>query len=116
MPRKKNRTTSCSPYSKEAVLLLGKQIRLARIQHAWPEKELAERACISRETVQRAEKGSLSCAIGTVFELAFLVGVTLFDSDLETIQRQRTGADRQLALLPSRIRQTGKNFVPDDDF
>jgi transcriptional regulator with XRE-family HTH domain len=110
------RKKTYSPYSKEAVLLLGKKIKLARIQKSWSEKELAERANVSRETIQRAEKGTPSCAIGTMFELAFLVGIKLFDSELPSIQSQHASIDNQIALLPSRIRNTSMKRVQDDDF
>jgi len=105
------RKKTYSPYSKEAVLLLGKKIKLARIQKLWSEKELAERANVSRETIQRAES-----AIGTMFELAFLVGIKLFDSELPSIQSQHASIDNQIALLPSRIRNTSMKRVQDDDF
>jgi len=114
LPKKNSRQKTYSPYSKEAVLLLGKQIKLGRIQKSWSEKELAGRANVSRETIQRAEKGAPSCAIGTMFELAYLVGIKLFDSDLPSIQAQQRQADAQLFLLPSRIRQP--SGVKDDDF
>ncbi len=114
MPKGTSRKKAYSPYCKEAVLLLGKRIKLGRIQKSWSEKELAERANVSRETIQRAEKGAPSCAIGTMFELAYLVGIKLFDSDLPSMQTQRAQADAHLALLPSRIRQGSK--VKDDDF
>ncbi len=103
-----------SPYSIEAVSLLGKQIKLARIQKSWSEKELAERANVSRETIQRAEKGAPSCAIGTMFELVFLVGIKLFDSDLPAIEKQQTSINNHLALLPSRIRNASMKKVHDD--
>jgi len=111
---KRNNKTQHSPYTNEAVALLGKQIKLGRIQKSWSEKELAERANISRETVQRAEKGTPTCAIGTMFELAFLVGIKLFDSNLLSLQAQRYDVDSRLALLPSRIRHSTK--VNDDEF
>jgi len=108
------RKKTYSPYCKEALLLLGKRIKLGRIEKSWSEKELAERANVSRETIQRAEKGAPSCAIGTMFELAYLVGIRLFDSDLPSIQTQQRQTDAQLALLPARIRQLSR--VNDDDF
>ena len=105
-----------SPYSIEAVSLLGKQIKLGRIQKSWSEKELAERANVSRETIQRAEKGAPTCAIGTMFELAFLVGIKLFDRDQTSITAQHIAIDQHLALLPSRNLKTPMKRVPDDNF
>jgi len=100
MTKEKGRKKVYSPYCQEAILLLGKKIKLARIQKAWSEKELAERANVSRETIQRAEKGAPSCAIGTIFELSYLVGIKLFDSELPSIRMQSTILDHQIALLP----------------
>ncbi len=62
----------------EAAHLLGKQIRLGRKQRKWTETELAERAGIARATVQKIEKGDLTCSLGLFFEAAILVGVNLF--------------------------------------
>ena len=39
---------------------------------------LAERAGVSRITVRAAETGALTVAVGTIFELATVVGVDLF--------------------------------------
>jgi len=111
----KSRVKNYSPYSLAAAALLGKQIKRGRIQKSWSEKELAARANVSRETIQRAEKGAPSCAIGTMFELAYLVETPLFESDLTAIQAQTVAIDQHLTLLPSRIR-TSATKVQDDDF
>ncbi len=44
-----------SKYAQEAVTLLGEQIKLGRKQRQWSEKNLAERAGISRATLQKIE-------------------------------------------------------------
>ena len=69
-----------SLYTREAGLLLGKQIRLGRKERKWNEHELAERAGISLATLQKIGKGDLSVALDLVFEVAVLVGVRLSDS------------------------------------
>lgn len=58
-----------SSYTREAAALLGKQVRLGRIQRKWTEQELAERAGLSRATLQKIEKRDPSVAIGRVFEV-----------------------------------------------
>jgi DNA-binding XRE family transcriptional regulator len=63
-----------SKYAQEAALLLGKQIKPARKQRKWSEQNLADRAGISRVTLQKMENGEMTCAIGLVFEAAALVG------------------------------------------
>ena len=109
------KTKSYSRYSIEAASLLGKQIKLGRKRRKWTESELAERAGISRATVQKIEKGELSCVLGSVLELASLVGVSLFDADdIRGLNRQRERIDDKIALLPKRIHKSRKEV--DDDF
>ncbi len=103
-----------SKYAQEAVTLLGEQIKLGRKQRKWSEKNLAERAGISRATLQKIEKGEMSCAIGLVFELATLVGVNLFDQDNLPLSRNIEQTRDKLALLPKRIR--AKLKVVHDNF
>ena len=105
------------PYSKhaqEAAILMGEQIKLGRKQRKWTETNLAERAGISRATLQKIEKGEMSCAIGLVFEMATLVGVNLFEKDRRPLSKQLAQTRDKLTLLPQRIRH--KTKVVDDDF
>ena len=59
-------TRPYSRYSREAVVLLGQLIRLARIGHKLTFEELAERAGMSRGLLHRIERGDPGCAIGSV--------------------------------------------------
>ncbi len=56
-----------SQYAQEAAVLMGEQIKLGRKQRHWSEINLAERAGISRATLQKIENGAMSCAVGLVF-------------------------------------------------
>jgi transcriptional regulator with XRE-family HTH domain len=103
-----------SKYAQEAALLLGKQIKLGRKQRKWSEKDLAERAGISRATLQKIENGQLTSAIGLVFEAATLVGVNLFTQDRLHLSQNIEHASDKIALLPQRIQSQKK--VVDDDF
>ncbi len=103
-----------SKYTREAAYLLGKQIRLGRKQRKWTEHELADRAGISRATLQKIEKGDLNVAIGFVFEVAVLVGLKLFDEDQSSLKNHLARTDDKLALLPSAVRKSRK--AVDDDF
>jgi transcriptional regulator with XRE-family HTH domain len=103
-----------SKYAKEAVTLLGDQIKLRRKQHKWSEKNLAERAGISRATLQKIEHGEMSCAIGLVFEVAALVGVNLFEQDKLPLSRNIEQTRDKIALLPRRIKTKAKAVY--DDF
>lgn len=110
--RKKERTYS--RYSTDAVVLLGKLIQLARKERKISESDLADRAGIARSTLQRIEKGDLTCEIGLIFEAATIVGIKLFDADSRFLTMQIEQADNKIALLPKAIRKSRKNF--DDDF
>ena len=101
-------------YSCDAVALLGKLIRSARKGRKLTVQELAERAGISRGLLQRIEKGDLKCGIGTVFEVATIVGVKLFEAEETTLTKHIRQTDEKLALLPKSVRKTAK--VVDDDF
>ena len=103
-----------SKYAQEAVLLLGKQIKLARKQRKWSEQNLADRAGISRATLQKIENGEMTCAIGLVFETAALTGINLFEQDKVPLHITMGNVNNKIALLPRRIK-TG-TMVVDDDF
>lgn len=103
-----------SRYSQEASLLLGKQVKLGRKQRQWTEQNLADRAGISRATLQKIERGDMSCAIGLAFEVATLVGVKLFESDSTPLSKHLEHTRDKIALLPQRIKL--KNKPVQDDF
>lgn len=102
-----------SRHSQEAVVLMGEQIKLGRKQRQWTERNLAERAGISRATLQKIERGEMGCAIGLVFEVATLVGIQLFELDDIPLSRHIEHTRDKVALLPQRIK-TGKKAVYDD--
>ena len=103
-----------SKYALEAVTLLGEHIKLGRKQRKWSEKNLAERAGISRATLQKIERGEMSSAIGLVFEVAALVGVNLFEQDKLPLSKHIEQTRDKIALLPKRIK--AKTKVVHDDF
>lgn len=107
------RQRTYSRYTRDAASLMGEQIRLGRKQRRWSEQALADRAGISRATLQKIERGELNCAIGLVFEAAALVGVQLFDADQTALSSHIEHARDKIALLPQRIRP-GKKVVHDD--
>lgn len=103
-----------SKVAQEAALLLGQSIRLQRKQRGLSEKELAERSGVSRETIQRIERGDLKVGIGLFFEAACLVGVPLFDTSQERLVSHLERTQDKLALLPKTIRQN--RIEVNDDF
>jgi transcriptional regulator with XRE-family HTH domain len=109
MPRARPRTR----YAIEAAQLLGAQIQVARRERRWSQKELAGRAGITTPTLSKIEKGDLGVAIGTVFEIAALVGVPLFYEDQSRLTLELDHATTRSALLPQRVRAP-KREVHDD--
>ncbi len=107
-------TRPYSRYSREAAVVLGQLIRLARIGHKLTSGELAERAGISRGLLHRIEKGDPGCAIGSVFEVAAIVGVRLFDADQPTLAKGVASNEATLALLPKSVRKSTRPVK--DDF
>ncbi|WP_144630306.1 helix-turn-helix transcriptional regulator [Bordetella genomosp. 13] len=102
-----------SRYSLEAARLLGLRIRTARIERGITIEELAERAGVSRGLVTRAEAGDMGCSLGVVFELAALVGVSLFTPDPASMALAISDAQKTLTLLPRAVHPT-KPVVNDD--
>ena len=85
----------------------------AYAQHQWSEKNLADRAGVSRATLQKIEKGEMSCSVGSVFEVATLVGVKLFEPDSMPLSKHIEHTRDKVALLPQRIKAK-KKAVRDD--
>lgn len=100
-----------APKTLHAMQVLGEQISTERRTKKWTQADLAERANIAISTLQTIEKGSPKVAIGTVLEVAGLLGIPLVgasrDPTAGSIIKER------MALLPQRIRQE-KTY--DDDF
>ena len=107
---------SYSNLTGEALLLLGKQIRLARKRQRMSEHELASRIGVARSTLQLIEKGAPSVAVGLVFEAAMIAGVDLFVPNATTLAPQLERTDDKLALMPRSIRKPASEPDFDDDF
>lgn len=112
MPATRKRTYS--RYALEGLALLGKMVRLGRMQRRLTAQELAERIGVSRSTVQRIEKGDPKVEIGLMFEAAALVGVRLFDADEKAVTVLAGRIDDRIAVLPKHVYKAGKRV--DDDF
>lgn len=104
------RAPSFSPWTVNAIEVLGRQITAERRTHRWTQAELAKRAGITTKTLIAIEKGSTGTGIGTVFEVAALLGIPLVGA---TEPAARELIDARLALLPSRVERSKDH---DDDF
>ena len=98
----------------EALELLAQTIRADRIGRKITTREMANRAGISRSLLHRIEEGDPSCAIGPVFEVAVIAGVTLFEADTDRLQTHRAALMEKLSLLPQHARKPRR--VIHDDF
>ena len=98
---KKSRTYSNQTL--QAINVLASQIKIARKKHHWSEAELAERAGTTRPTIRRIEQGSPASELGLYFEVAILLGISLFDSDSQGLAAIQDNLNLQLAVLPKRI-------------
>lgn len=103
-----------SRQTREALALLGKLIRASRKERQLTAEELSERAGISRSTLQRIEKGHPKVEIGTVFECAAIIGVSLFDSEPGRLSERLAQTEGKLALLPKHTHKRTK--AAKDDF
>ncbi|NJI58614.1 helix-turn-helix transcriptional regulator [Microbacterium oxydans] len=103
--------------AEDALAVLGQQIRLARMARGMTADELAGTAGISRMTLHSIERGSATTSIGTVFNIATIVGVPLFgvDDPSELIALRRRGEER-LALLPARVDRSRRDNSDGLDF
>lgn len=110
------RAVSMRPQTREALVVLGQLTRIARIEREWTAKELAARVGVSEQTILAIEKGAPGTAIGTVLNVADLLGMRFFPetSPVELARTRAAGADK-LALLPSRVVK-GKAEEVFDDF
>jgi len=108
------KTRTYSRFTTEATKLLGSLVKLARKERKLTTQDLADRAGISRSTLQRIEKGDLKCEIGLMFEVASIVGVKLFNADHETLDQHIDRTKDKIALLPKNIHKPKQDI--DDDF
>ena len=107
-------TRAYSPYSRKVAILLGKMINFYRKERKLTAQDLADRAGISRTTLQKIEKGDMKCEIGIVFEVASLVGIRLFDANSTSINAMEENFDNKISLLSKRIRTLKRKI--DDAF
>lgn len=105
---------SYSRYASEAATLLGVLIHNARVERGLTVAEVAERAGVSRGLVQRIERGEMGCSLGAVFEVAAIVGVSLFEAQPNALSRQLSMARDRQSLLPKSVRASAKGVK--DDF
>ena len=108
MPRRHLNTTT------DAVRVFGLHLGAARREQRRTSTEIAERAGITRVTLSRIERGDPDAAIGLYFEVAMILNVPLFGADSRELADLAARGERDLALVPQRIRAS--QVTVDDNF
>ncbi|SEM10404.1 helix-turn-helix domain-containing protein [Halomonas daqiaonensis] len=111
----KTRHVTLSPKASFSLSLFAGLIEEGRLRKGWTRDELADRVGVGIVTLRQVAKGSPRVAIGTYFEAAALVGVSLFTDNLDTLKREHATQRERLTLLPKRARRQPQDPI-DDDF
>lgn len=69
------RKTNLLPSANKILSELGENIKLARLRRKLSTEQVAERAGIARVTLWHAEKGAPSVAMGTYYQILFVLGL-----------------------------------------
>ena len=95
-----------------ALRKLGQDIRDARRRRRIPAAILAERASISRMTLNKIEKGDAGVYIGNYAAVLFALGLVNRVADLADPTHDTVGRELEEEHLPERIRVTGRRREP----
>lgn len=102
--------------SRDALAVLGGQIKAARLARGWTQADLAGRIGVDARTLSAVERGAPNVMIGTAFHAALTAGVDLFGLDGDGLALARRRGEEVLALLPTRVRRVATDDRADDDF
>ena len=106
----RQRTTSRSlPLPVQRVLrALGQDMRDARLRRRIPTAIMAERASISRTTLNKVEKGDPGVSLGIYATVLFVLGLSERLGSLADIRSDTVGLELEEERLPQRIRRSRK--------
>jgi len=93
---------------KRALYKLGRDIRDARRRRRIPMAIMAERASISRTTLNKVEKGDAGVALGIYAGVLFVLGMDRRLGDLADSAMDQVGRELEDERLPQRIRRSRK--------
>lgn len=100
-------------YAVEALTLLSALIKSRRVEGQMTESELAVRAGISVEILERIEHADPTCPIGAYFAVAETLKIHLFEDDQTKLTWRLFNVQEQLALLP-KVEKQIRGPVKDD--
>jgi hypothetical protein len=110
----KGRSSSRAPIPVvRALRKLGHDIRDARRRRRIPVAILAERASISRMTLNKVEKGDLGVAVGTYATILFALGMIDRLADVADPRHDTVGRELEEEHLPERIRLPRRKEPPE---
>ena len=111
-----SRTSSVLPIPvRRALRKVGHDIREARLRRRIPVAVAAERASISRVTLNKIEKGDSGVAAGHYATVLFVLGMVERLSDLADVRHDAAGLQLEEELLPQRIRSPRKKPTKPDE-
>ena len=94
---------------KRAVRKLGQDIRDARLRRRIATAVMAERASISRTTLNKIEKGDPGVSLGNYANVLFVLGMAQRLGDLADVRTDAVGLGLDEERLPQRIRKPRQN-------
>ncbi|MBW6502254.1 MAG: helix-turn-helix domain-containing protein [Bacteroidales bacterium] len=103
----KSRKPVLLPKAQKVVVILGENIRMARLRRKFSTEQVSERANISRPTLSSIEKGNPNVSIGAYVKVLSVLGL---EKDLISVARDdELGRKLQDAELVMRKRAPKKN-------
>lgn len=94
---------------RRAVRKLGQDIRDARLRRRISTAVMAERASISRTTLNKIEKGNPGVSLGNYANVLFVLGMAERLGDLADAKTDTVGLELEEERLPQRIRKPRQN-------
>src|SRR6185312_1201750 len=92
---------------RRALRSLGADMRAARLRRRIPMSIIAERASISRATLDKIEKGEGGVSIGSYATVLFVLGLVDRLGEIAALQNDPLGMRLEAEVLPRRIRGVG---------
>lgn len=94
---------------RRAVRKLGQDVRDARLRRRIPTALMAERASMSRTTLNKIENGNPGVSLGNYANVLFVLGMADRLSRLADVSTDIVGLDLEEERLPQRIRTRHKS-------
>jgi len=86
---------------------LGGDIRDARLRRRIPAQVLADRASITRTTLQKIERGHHGVSLGNYTMVLFALGLAEGLGEIADASNDRVGLELEEERLPQRVRRSG---------